>query len=58
MRHGDKGTSAHSGENQLYGVDFRDTVQKEQSATSMEAASEYGFANQDIKKLKKRLERN
>ncbi|WP_428909233.1 hypothetical protein [Niallia sp. Krafla_26] len=58
MRHGDKGNSVFSGENQLLGVDFRDSMQKEQSTTSVEAASEYGFANQDIKKLKRRLERN
>ncbi|WP_338470360.1 hypothetical protein R4Z10_16370 [Niallia sp. XMNu-256] len=58
MRHGDKGNSAFLGENQLSGLDFRDSIQKEQSSTSVEAASEFGFANQDIKRLKRRLERN
>jgi len=58
MRHGEKGISALSGENQLFGVDFRDTIQKEQSTAMVEAASEYGFGSQDIKKLKKRMERN
>ncbi len=58
MRQGDKGNSAFFVENQLSGLDFRDSIQKEQSSTSLEAASEFGFANQDIKKLKRRLERN
>ena len=31
MRHGDKGMSALSGENQLYGVDFHSIIQKEQA---------------------------
>jgi hypothetical protein len=58
MRHGDKGNSVLSGENQLLGVDFQDRIQKEQASSSMETATEFGFANQDIKKLKRRLERN
>ena len=58
MRHGDKGMSALSGENQLHGVDFHSIIQNEQASTTIESASEFGFASQDIKKLKKRLERN
>jgi hypothetical protein len=58
MRHGDKGNSVLSGVNQLHGIDFRDSIQKEQFSTSIEAASEFGFGNEDIKKLKRRLERN
>lgn len=58
MRHGDKGMSALSGENQLIGVDFHDINQKEKASQEVETASEYGFASQDIKKLKRRLERN
>lgn len=58
MRHGDKGNSVLSGENQLHGVDFRDMIQKERSSSTIEAAFEFGFTNQDIKKLKRRLERN
>ena len=52
MRHGDKGMSALSGENQLHGVDFHSIIQNEQASTTIESASEFGFASQDIKKLK------
>ena len=38
MRHGDKGMSAQSGENQLFGVDFHDRIQKEQNAQMVELA--------------------
>jgi hypothetical protein len=58
MRHGDKGMSALSPENQLHGVDFHSIIQNEQASNTIEAATEFGFASQDIKKLKKRLERN
>ena len=55
MRHGDKGMSALSGENQLHGVDFHSIIQNEQASTTIEAASEFGFASQDIKKAKKTI---
>jgi hypothetical protein len=58
MRHGDKAMAVQSGENQLFGVDFRDLTQKEQNVQSIEFASEFGLTNQDVKKIKKRLERN
>lgn len=58
MRHGDKGVSALSGEDQLYGVDFHDRIQKGQKAYMIELGSECGIASQDIKKLKRQLERN
>ncbi len=58
MRHGDKGLSAISGHNQLTGVDFYDLTQKEQNAQTVEFASEFGLSPQDVKKLKKQMERN
>ena len=58
MRHGEKGMSAQSGENQLFGVDFHDLNQKEQSTQMFELACEFGLTTQDAKKLKKQLERN
>ena len=58
MRHGDKGMSALSGENQLFGIDFHDNIQKEQNTQMVELAREFGLTAQDAKKLKKQLERN
>lgn len=58
MRHSEKGMSAHSGENQMGGMDFNNKVQSEQNGQNAEFASEFGFNQNDIKKLKKRLERN
>jgi hypothetical protein len=58
MRYGDKGMSALSGENQLFGIDFHDNIQKEQNANMVELAREFGLTTQDAKKLKKQLERN
>ena len=58
MRHGDKGISVLAGENQLFGVDFHDLIQKEQNANMVEVASEFGLTNTDVKKLKRQLERN
>jgi hypothetical protein len=58
MRYGDKGMSALSGENQLFGIDFHDNIQKEQNASMVELAREFGLTTQDAKKLKKQLERN
>ena len=58
MRHGEKGISAQAGENQLFGIDFHDRMQKEQNAQMVELACEFGLTTQDAKKLKKQLERN
>jgi hypothetical protein len=57
MRFSEKGMSASSGENQLFGVDFHDFMQREQQATTYELASEFGLSMGEVKKLKKRLER-
>jgi hypothetical protein len=58
MRHGEKGMSALSGENQLFGIDFHDHIQKEQSTPMVELARDFGLTAQEAKKLKKQLERN
>ncbi|WP_374722400.1 hypothetical protein [Peribacillus tepidiphilus] len=57
MRFSDKGNLSHNGENQLFGVDFHDFIQKEQSSNMIELASEFGLNLRDVKKLKKKLER-
>jgi hypothetical protein len=58
MRFSDKGMSASFGENQLFGVDFHDFIQKEQSSQVVELASEFGLSLRDVRKLKKQLERS
>lgn len=58
MRFSDKGRSASFGENQIFGVDFHDFIQKEQSANTVELASEFGLSLRDVKKLKKQIERS
>ena len=58
MRHGDKGVSAQSGENQLFGIDFHDQYSKRTKYKMVELAREFGLTTQDAKKLKKQLERN
>lgn len=58
MRFSDKGLSTQQGENQLFGVDFHDFTQKEQSLNMVELASEFGLTLRDVRKLKKHLERS
>ncbi|MBY0154377.1 hypothetical protein [Cytobacillus oceanisediminis] len=58
MRFGEKGMSAQSGENQLFGVDFHDFIQREQNSNMIELASEFGLSLKDVRKLKKKLERS
>nr|WP_295969642.1 hypothetical protein [uncultured Bacillus sp.] len=58
MRLGNKGMSVYAGENQLFGIDVHDGIQKDQNASLMEFATEYGMNTSDVRKLKKHLERN
>lgn len=58
MRASDKGMLVEKAENKLFGVDFHDFIQKEQSESMFELASEFGLTVRDVKKLKKRLERS
>jgi len=58
MRFGEKGVSTQLGENQLFGVDFHDFIQKEQGSNLVELASEFGLSVKDVRKLKKHLERS
>jgi hypothetical protein len=57
MRFSEKGMASF-GENQLFGVDFHDFIQKEQSSHVVELASEFGLSLRDVRKLKKQLERS
>ncbi|WP_170110112.1 hypothetical protein [Peribacillus acanthi] len=58
MRFSDKGNMSHSGENQLFGVDFHDFIQKEQNSDMYELATEFGLNMREVRKLKKKLERS
>ncbi|WP_139206613.1 hypothetical protein [Bacillus sp. cl95] len=58
MRASDKGNFTSVGENQLFGVDFHDFIQKEQQSNAYELASEFGLSIRDVRKLKKHLERS
>ncbi len=58
MRYSDKALSTHDGDNQIFGVDFHDFIQKEKNSNMVELASEFGLSIRDVKKLKKRLERS
>lgn len=58
MRYSDKGMTVQQGENKLFGVDFHDFLQKEQSSNMVELASEFGLTMRDVRKLKKQLERS
>lgn len=58
MRHGQKGFSAQQGDNQIIGMDFRNSIQKEESSSMIEMASEFGLTTKDVRKLKKHLERS
>jgi hypothetical protein len=58
MRITEKNFVSHEGSNQLFGVDFHDFIQKEQHASSLELASEFGISLGDVKKLRKYLSRS
>lgn len=58
MRSSDKGMNAQSMDGRLFGVDFHDFIQKEQHASSIELASEFGISMGDVRKLKKHLGRS
>jgi uncharacterized NAD-dependent epimerase/dehydratase family protein len=58
MRYGDKGMSIQQADNKIFGMDFHDFLQKEQNANMIELATEFGISLQDVRKLKKHLERS
>ena len=58
MRLGNKGMMVHAADNKLFGVNFHDFIQRDQNATLVELASEFGITTGDVRKLKKHLERN
>ena len=58
MRSSDKGMNIQSMNGRIFGVDFHDFIEKEQHASSIELASEFGLTMSDVRKLKKLLGRS
>ncbi|WP_174729963.1 hypothetical protein [Mesobacillus harenae] len=58
MRFSEKGAVVQSGDNQIFGVDFHDFMQKEQNSNMVELASEFGLTVRDVRNLKKQMERS
>jgi len=58
MRFSEKGQLSNQGVNQILGVDLHDFIQKEQGSTYLELASEFGLSLNDVRKLKRQLDRS
>jgi len=58
MRFSEKSQLSNQGANDLLGVDLHDFVQKEQGSTYLELASEFGLSLNDVRKLKRQLDRS
>jgi len=58
MRNNEKNSVVQSGMNQLFGVDLHDFIQREQSNTMVELATEFGLQVRDVKSLKRKLGRS
>lgn len=58
MRNNEKNGIINSGLNQVMGIDFHDFIQREQSNTMVELASEFGLQVREVKSLKKQLGRS
>lgn len=57
LRNSEKGELTQHNHN-VFGVDFHDFMVKEQNDTSLELASEFGISLQEVKNLKKKLNRS
>lgn len=47
-----------NGDNQLFGVDFHQFLEREKDALNVELASEFGLSLREVKLLKKKMERS
>lgn len=55
MRHSKKGQMVNHTYNQVTGVDFRDTIQKQGESFSVEAAQEFAMNPQQLQALKNKM---
>ncbi len=58
MKRNEKNSVTHDGSSQLFGVDFHDFIQREQTNNMVELASDFGISVNDVKQLKRRIERS
>ncbi|GIN87046.1 hypothetical protein J6TS2_34320 [Heyndrickxia sporothermodurans] len=58
MRMNERNQQISDGTNQIFGTNFHEFIQKENQASSLELASEFGLSLGDVKLLKKKLERS
>jgi hypothetical protein len=58
MRFSSKGEITGNPLNQIFGVDFHDFMQQENSSSNLELAQEFGVTLRSVKEMKKRVERN
>lgn len=58
MRYSNKVAKTQQADNQLFGIDFHDFIQREQQANVYELATEFGISYRDVNKLKKKMKRN
>ncbi|MEI5905717.1 RNA polymerase subunit sigma-70 [Bacillus spongiae] len=57
MRASEKQTMNSFGGGQVFGVDFHHFIEKEQDASSVELATEFGLSLREVHLLKKKMER-
>ncbi|RIW37654.1 RNA polymerase subunit sigma-70 [Bacillus salacetis] len=58
MRESEKGRMSSNGENQLFGVNFHNFLEREKNTDTFELASEFGLTLAGVRKLKKKMERS
>ncbi|MDH5160245.1 hypothetical protein [Heyndrickxia oleronia] len=58
MRSNEKSQLVTNGGNQIFGTNLHSFIERENQATSLELASEFGLSLGDVKLLKKKLGRN
>lgn len=58
MRNNEKNGMTSNGANQLFGIDFHHFIEKQESATNLELAQEFGVSLKDVRLLKQKLGRS
>jgi hypothetical protein len=58
MRANEKHIMSVNGDNQLFGMNFQHTIDREKEADSLDLPSEFSVSLNEMKRIKKRLERS
>jgi len=53
-----KQSETRAGGKEIFGVDFHDFIEKQETASMWELASEFGLPLKDVRRLKRRLGRS